>query len=127
MDPKSLQYTETHQWCLVEGSVVTVGLTDVMARKIGPIVFVELPDAGDDVLSDEPFGEVESFKRAHELYSPADGVIQEVNTRLCDDPAPITDDPYGAGWLVKVRVDLPDQLENLLTYEEYRRAVRGRR
>ena len=124
MDPKELRFTANHEWCLVEDDVVTVGLTDVLTRKLGDILFVELPDVGDDVLNDEPFGDIESFRTSHRAYSPADGVIAEANTRLVDDPTPLRDDPFGEGWLVKVRIDDPEQLEELLTYDEYRASTK---
>lgn len=126
MDPKKLQYTANHEWCLVEENIVTIGLTEVLTRKLGEIVFVELPAVGDDVLNDEPFADIESDKLVHKVYSPADGVIAEINGRLSDDPTPVREEPYGKGWLVKVRIDDPEQLEELLTYDEYRETMKRR-
>lgn len=121
MEPKDLQYTRTHEWCLVEGDVITIGVTEAVAKKLGPILFVELPDPGDDVLSDEFLGEIESFKTVVTLRSPVDGTVENVNSKLADAPDAVSDDPYNKGWIAKIKVGNPAQLEGLLSYEEYRR------
>ena len=120
MDPKELQYTRTHEWCYVEKDIVTIGVTDMVAAKLGPIVYVELPDPGDDVLNDEPLGEIESFKMVVQTHSPVDGVVAEVNSRLADNPDPVTQDPFGKGWLAKIRFEDRAPLDELLNYDEYK-------
>ena len=124
MDPKDLKFTESHQWCHIEGDLITLGITDRMAKQLGDVVYIELPDVGDDVLSDEPWGEIESLKSAIPLHAPADGMAAEVNSRLCDDPDLVLQDPYGDGWLVKIKVSAPPPIDELLTYDQYRATAR---
>ena len=119
MDPKDLRFTENHEWCLVEKDVATLGVTEYGAKWLGDVVYVELPDPGDDVLTDEPWAEIESLESVMPLYSPADGRILEVNAQLSDDPTPIVKDPYGAGWIAKVRAAAAISVDELLTYDQY--------
>ncbi|HRU05120.1 MAG TPA: glycine cleavage system protein GcvH [Candidatus Brocadiia bacterium] len=124
MDPKDLKYTRTNEWCHIDGDVVTIGVTEAAAKKLHPIVYVELPDNGDDVLSDEPFGEIESFKSVMPLHSPVDGAVIEVNTKLLDNPDPIVNDPFGKGWLVKIKAESTKQLEDLISYDEHKQLAK---
>ena len=99
--PKELQYTKSHEWLLVEDGVATVGLTDFAQDALGDIVFVNLPQSGDQVSAGEALGDVESVKAVSDVLSPVSGVVAEVNEELLDNPALVNEDPYGA-WLVKV-------------------------
>ena len=126
MDPKELQYTRTDEWVAVEGDLLTLGITDQLAKKLSPVVYVELPEKGDDVLNDEPFGQIESVKDSAEIHSPVDGVVEEVNTELVGSPALLEDDPYEKGWIAKIRLDIPEQLEDLLSYSEYKNLPKRR-
>lgn len=99
--PNELQYTRSHEWLLVEDGVATVGLTDFAQDALGDIVFVNLPQPGDEVNSGEAFGDVESVKAVSDVISPVSGVVLEVNEELVDNPALVNEDPYGA-WLIKV-------------------------
>lgn len=119
MDPKDLKFTQTHEWCFFEGDVLTLGLTVQAVKNAGEIVFVELPDPEDDILTDEPCGEIEAMGVDMPIHSPVDGRALEVNTRLIDDPGPLIKDPYGDGWLVKIAVSDPSPLDDLLTYDQY--------
>jgi glycine cleavage system H protein len=114
---RDLQYTPEHEWLLVEGDVATVGITSYAAEKLGDVVFVELPEEGSDVTAGRVVGEIESTKSVGELFAPVDGTVAEANSAVVDAPELVNSDPFGEGWLVKVRfTELPD---NLLSYDEY--------
>ena len=114
---RDLQYTPEHEWLLVEGDVATVGITSYAAEKLGDVVFVELPEEGSDVTAGRVVGEIESTKSVGELFAPVDGIVAEANAAVVDAPELVNSDPFGEGWLVKVRfTELPN---NLLSYDEY--------
>ena len=117
--PAQLQYTVEHEW-VAEGSPATVGITQTAAEALGELVYVELPAVGEDVTAGAVCGEVESTKSVSELFSPVTGTVVEVNQAAIDDPALVSSDPYGAGWLLKVDVTATGPL---LTAEEYRAQV----
>ena len=123
--PDDRRYTDQHEWALVQGAggeatVVRVGITDHAQDALGDIVFVQLPEVGADVAPGNPIGEVESTKSVSELFSPVTGTVVEVNQAAIDDPALVSSDPYGAGWLVRVDVSATGPL---LTADEYRAQV----
>nr|WP_211160306.1 glycine cleavage system protein GcvH [Microbacterium sp. MF43] len=101
----SLKYTEEHEWIALEGDVATVGITDYAADKLGDVVFVELPAVGSDVTAATVVGEIESTKSVGELYAPLTGEVVEINEAAVDDPSLVNSDPFGDGWLVKLRVE----------------------
>lgn len=105
--PDGLQYTKDHEWAKVEGGVATIGVTDHAQRELGDIVFVELPKVGLRVEAGQSFGTVEAVKTVAELYAPVTGTITEVNAALSGDAGVINQDPYGTGWIIKVKVDKP--------------------
>jgi glycine cleavage system H protein len=110
-DLTTLHYTTEHEWIAVDGDVATVGITDFAADKLGDVVFVELPEVGGEVTGGTVVGEIESTKSVGELYAPVDGEVVETNDTVVDDPSLVNSDPFGAGWLVKVRFTaLPDGL-----------------
>jgi glycine cleavage system H protein len=114
---QDLKYTAEHEWLLVEGDVATVGITAYAADKLGDVVFVELPEAGSDVAAGRVVGEIESTKSVGELFAPVDGTVTEVNDAVVDAPELVNSDPFGDGWLIKVRFSaLPD---GLLSHDEY--------
>ncbi|HYI24384.1 MAG TPA: glycine cleavage system protein GcvH [Thermomicrobiales bacterium] len=120
--PQDLKYTKTHEWVRIEGDVATIGLTDFAQEQLGDITYLELPDAGDNVSSGEPFGVVESVKAASDVYSPFDGEVVERNEGAVDGPEVINSSPYDGAWLIKVRVSDPAQVEALMdptTYDSY--------
>jgi glycine cleavage system H protein len=118
--PEDLQYTKSHEWVRIEGDTVTIGITDHAQDELGDVVFVELPEEGATFDAGESFGTVESVKAVSDLYAPVGGEVVEVNSTLEDAPENINEDPYGEGWIVKLRTtDEPD----LLSPEEYERVV----
>ena len=123
MDPASLRYAETHEWVALEGEVATVGITKFAVEQLTDLVYVELPAAGRKLQAKEPFGEVESVKAVSDLYSPVAGEVIEVNSSVKTDAMKIADDPYGAGWLIKLRVPAGTTLDHLLTLEQYDKQI----
>ncbi len=121
--PADLKYTREHEWIALRGGVGTIGITQYAQSELGDIVFVELPGAGTHVVAGEQFGTVESVKAVSELYAPASGEVIEINTKLPDSPETVNQDPYGAGWLVKIKVANPEEINGLMTAQEYRKHV----
>lgn len=118
--PQTYKYSEEHEWVKEDGNnVLTIGITDFAQNELGDIVFVELPAAGDEVKFGEPFGSVESVKTVSELYSPVDGKVIEVNKELDDSPEHVNSSPYEAGWMIKVEINDPEQLNKLWSAEKY--------
>ena len=121
-NPSDLLYTEDHEWALVEGDTVTVGITNHAQDSLGDVVFVELPELEQELGNGDALGVVESVKAVSDLYSPCDGVVIEVNERLNDEPELINNDPYGDGWIIKVKISDHDAVSHLMdseTYDQY--------
>ena len=118
--PDDLQYTNSHEWVRIEGDTATIGITDHAQDELGDVVFVELPEEGDTFDAGESFGTVESVKAVSDLYAPVGGEVVEVNSALEDAPENINEDPYGEGWIVKLRTT--DEAD-LLSPEEYEKVV----
>ncbi len=114
-----LLYTESDEWVRVDGDMATVGVTDYAQKKLKDIVGVELPEPGDHVSRGDPVAVVESIKAAADVYAPLTGEITEVNEELYDAPELINQDPYGKGWLFKIRIENKEELDNLLNHEAY--------
>ncbi|NIT35457.1 MAG: glycine cleavage system protein GcvH [candidate division Zixibacteria bacterium] len=123
MYPEELRYTETHEWVRVGDNVAVVGLTDHAQSELGDIVYLELPAAGTEVTAGGEFGVVESVKAASDLYAPLSGEVVGVNDAATGDPALVNRDCYGEGWLVKVELKDPSELENLKTAAEYKEFI----
>ncbi len=120
--PEDVKYSKEHEWVLVEGNVATVGITDYAQDQLGDIVFVELPAVGDKVSREDAFGVVESVKAVSDIYAPVTGKVLEVNDDLPDNPEILNEDPYGDGWIIKIEMSDPDEIDDLLSsteYEEY--------
>ncbi|MCT2086854.1 glycine cleavage system protein GcvH [Microbacterium enclense] len=119
-DLTALRYTSEHEWIAVEGDVATVGITDFAAEKLGDVVFVDLPAADSAVAAGDVCGEIESTKSVGELYAPLNGTVVAVNDAVVDDPSLVNADPFGDGWLVKIRLDgdLPGDLLDRAAYED---------
>jgi glycine cleavage system H protein len=118
--PDNLKYTKEHEWVRDNGDgTVTVGITDFAQGELGDIVFVELEPEGSEFDQDEVFGTVEAVKTVSELYSPVSGEITEINAALEDDPELVNNEPYGDGWMVKIKLSDPSELDALLSAEEY--------
>lgn len=111
-----LKYTAEHEWVAVDGDVATVGITAYAAEKLGDVVYVDLPKQGSNVASGKVVGEIESTKSVGELFAPVDGEVVESNQAVVDDPTLVNSDPFGAGWLIKVRFT---ELPELMTADEY--------
>ncbi|ACZ42403.1 glycine cleavage system H protein [Thermobaculum terrenum ATCC BAA-798] len=124
MIPEDLKYTREHEWLRMEDDLAVVGITDYAQRELGDVVFVDLPAVGSTVQQGEIFGSIDSVKTASDLYSPISGEVVEINSALADDPALVNTDPYGKGWMIKVRPRDESELDNLLTPQEYREYVR---
>ncbi len=117
--PEDLKYTREHEWLLMEEGTVTYGITDFAQSELGDIVFVELPEVGDAVTVNDTSGTIEAVKTVADIFSPVSGHVIEVNERLVDDPDLVNRDPYGEGWMIKVEVEDPPELVDLLSADEY--------
>ena len=123
--PKDLFYTNDHTWILQEGEEGTIGLTDFGQTELSEIVYIDLPDLGTEVVQGSPFGTIEAMKTVAELISPASGEVLEVNETLESDPRQVNIEPYGEGWMIKIGLHNPDEMDNLLTPREYFAFVTG--
>lgn len=119
-NPTDLQYTDDHEWVRVEGETATVGITAHAAETLSDLVFIDLPEVGDEVTAGESFGEIESVKAVSDLNAPVSGEIAEVNADLADNLGDITSDPYGKGWMVKIKVaGAPEGLMDAAAYDAH--------
>lgn len=121
--PEELLYSEEHEWVKKEGDRVRIGITDFAQSELGDIVFVELPEVGDEVIANEPFGSVESVKTVSELYAPVSGTIVEVNEELEDSPEYVNESPYENAWMIVVELSDPSELDELLSASEYQAMI----
>lgn len=119
MDLMDLKYTRTHEWVRIEGDVATVGITDFAVKQLTDLVYIDLPEVGRALDVHDTFGEVESVKAVSDLYAPIAGEVVEVNSQLAGNLAVLSDDPFGKGWMVKLRITDPSTLEGLLDRAEY--------
>lgn len=117
--PSGLKYTKDHEWLLVEGDVATIGITDFAQGELGDIVYVEIETVGDTVEKDAVFGTVEAVKTVSDLFMPVTGEVLEVNDKLVSDPELVNKDPYGDGWMVKIRIADAMQLDELMSADQY--------
>jgi glycine cleavage system H protein len=124
--PEDLKYLDTHEYVRFDGEIATIGISAFAVDQLGDIVFLELPEVGDALEIGESFGTIESVKAVEDLYPPVAGTVIERNEALIESPESIADDPYGEGWLLKLRVDNPDdELADVLSASEYRAHVEG--
>ncbi len=121
--PAELKYTKEHEWIRVEGDEAIVGITDYAQHELGEIVFVEVETIGESLTSGEVFGTVEAVKTVSELFLPVDGEILELNEILESAPEKVNDDPYGDGWMVRIKLSDASQLDSLLGAEEYKQLI----
>ncbi len=119
VSPSELKYTKEHEWVRVEGDTGTIGITDYAQDQLGDIVFVELPAVGAAINAAQKLGEIESVKAVSELFAPVSGEVTEANDGLADSPEAVNDDPYGDGWMVKMRLSDAGELDQLLSADEY--------
>ncbi len=121
--PEKLKYSKDHEWLSVEGDTATIGITEYAQGELGDVVFVELPGVGDHFDVAEAFGTIEAVKAVSDLYCPINCVITEINEDLEDEPEVINKDPYGKGWMIKIKIDDVDQLNDLLDANAYRELI----
>jgi glycine cleavage system H protein len=117
--PPTLQYTKDHEWIRVEGDVAYIGITDHAQRELGDIVYVDIDTLDKDIAQHDVFGTVEAVKTVSDLFSPISGTVLEVNSKLADAPETVNSDPYGEGWIIKMSVQNPSEIEELLSVEAY--------
>jgi glycine cleavage system H protein len=123
MDPKTLRYATTHEWASLAGDTCTVGISKFAVDQLTDIVYIELPEVGDHVFAGESFGEIESVKAVSDLYSPVNGEVTAINEQLLNEPGDITEDPFGKGWLVKIKIEPGTTLDHLLTLAQYEKQI----
>ena len=117
--PEDLHYSKDHEWVRVDGDVAIIGITDYAQNSLGDVVYVELPKAGDEFSANEPFGSVESVKAVSEVFTPIAGVVAQINESLADEPETVNSDPYGSGWMVRLKMSNSGEVDSLLTAAEY--------
>ncbi|HKF45498.1 MAG TPA: glycine cleavage system protein GcvH [Thermoanaerobaculia bacterium] len=119
MNPEDLHYAASHEWVRVDGEIGTIGISDHAQKELGEIVYLELPEVGHAYNADEEFGTVESVKAVSELFTPVSGEVVEINKAAVAEPGIVNDDPYGDGWLIKVKLSTDEELKKLMTAERY--------
>jgi glycine cleavage system H protein len=123
MNPNTLRYTKTHEWAHLDGDICTVGITRFAADQLTDVTYIELPHVGDHVFNGQECGEIETVKAVSPLYSPVDGEVIAVNERVVDDPNALTSDPFGEGWMIKVRIEKASAVDHLLNAEQYTKQI----
>ena len=123
--PEDLHYSKDHEWVRVDGNIAIVGITDYAQDSLGDVVYVELPKAGEKFAANESFGSVESVKAVSEVFSPVSGEIEEANDSLTDEPEKVNTDPYGNGWMIRVKMSASGEVDSLLTAAEYEDFTKG--
>ncbi|KWW18122.1 MULTISPECIES: glycine cleavage system protein GcvH [Peribacillus] len=123
--PKELRYTKEHEWVKTEDGTVRIGITAFAQSELGDIVFVELPEVGDELKANEPFGSVESVKTVSELYAPISGKVVEVNDELSDNPEYVNESPFEKAWMIVVEPTNSSDVEGLMSAEEYESLING--
>ncbi len=121
--PAELKYTKDHEWVRVEGNVAYIGITEFAQQELGDIVYVDINSLGKEVNHEEVFGTVEAVKTVSDLFMPVSGKVAELNKKLDTNPELVNSDPYGDGWMVKIEMSDPSQVDGLLSAEEYREQV----
>ena len=117
--PENLRYSKDHEWVSVEGDIATIGITDYAQSSLGDVVYVELPKPGDKFNAHEAFGSVESVKAVSEIFTPVAGEVVEANDSINETPEAVNSDPYGKGWMVKIRMENPGAADAMLSAAEY--------
>lgn len=123
--PEDLHYSKDHEWVRVDGDTAIVGITDYAQDSLGDVVYVELPKVGDQFAANESFGSVESVKAVSEVFSPVSGEIAAINESLTDEPEKVNGDPYGDGWMIRVKMSSRGEVDSLLTAAEYEDFTKG--
>ena len=123
--PEDLHYSKDHEWVRVEGNVAVVGITDYAQNSLGDVVYVEVPKPGEQFAANESFGSVESVKAVSEVFSPVSGTVVGSNEALADEPEKVNEDPYGDGWMIRIEMSHPGEVDSLLTAAEYEDFTKG--
>ena len=121
--PENLKYTKDHEWIRIEGTIGTVGITEYAQGELGDVVFVELPKIGAKVESGQSFGTVEAVKAVSDLYSPVTGEVTEINKEIQDSPELVNKESYERGWMIKIQIDNPSEVNSLLDAEAYKKLI----
>lgn len=121
--PKDLKYTKDHEWIRIEDSIGVVGITDYAQSELGDIVYVDVDPELSEVKQGEPFGTIEAVKTVADLYAPVSGKVVEIHSDINDSPEVINQDPYGQGWIIKIQISNPEELNNLLSAEQYEELI----
>ncbi len=121
--PEKIKYTKEHEWISVEGNIGTIGVTDYAQGELGDVVFVDIDPNLSEIKNGETFGTIEAVKTVSDLYAPCSGKVIELNKALADSPETVNSDPYGAGWMIKIEITSPGELDNLLDVEAYKQQV----
>ncbi len=119
MNPDDRRYTQEHEWVRIEGDLATIGITHHAQHQLGDVVYVDLPEVGATLNQHQPFGSIDSVKTASDLFSPISGEVVEVNSAVTDDPAVVNADPFGQGWMLRVRPSDPAEADALMTADQY--------
>lgn len=125
MNPTDLHYAQSHEWVRIEGDLGTVGITEHAQKELGEIVYLELPEVGHVYNADDEFGTVESVKAVSELFTPISGEVVEVNRSAVAEPGIVNDDPFGDGWLIKIKLSTDEEVGKLMTAEQYTEYVKA--
>jgi len=125
VNPEDLHYTKSHEWVRIAGEIGTIGITDHAQKELGEIVYLELPELGHVYDAEAQFGTVESVKAVSELYTPLSGEVVEVNKSAVAEPGIVNDDPYGDGWLIKLRLSSDEEVKRLMSAEDYGQYVQS--
>jgi glycine cleavage system H protein len=125
VNPEDRHYTQSHEWVKIDGEVGTIGITDHAQKELGEIVYLEMPEAGHVFNANEEFGTVESVKAVSELYTPISGEVVEVNRAAVAEPGIVNDDPFGDGWLLRIKLSTDEEVKSLMSAEEYGEYVRS--
>jgi glycine cleavage system H protein len=123
--PENLKYTKDHEWILLEGDTGTVGITEFAQNELGDIVFIEVETVGEELDKEEAFGTIEAVKTVSDMFMPVSGEVSEFNEMLADTPEKVNQDPYGDGWIVKIKLTDLGELDGLLSHEQYKELVEG--
>jgi glycine cleavage system H protein len=124
VNPEELHYTRSHEWVRIDGEVGTIGITDYAQKELGEIVYLELPEVGHMFNADEEFGTVESVKAVSELFTPLSGEVVEINKGAVGEPGIVNDDPFGDGWLIKLKLSTDEEVKKLMSAEQYEEYVK---
>ena len=127
MVPADAKYSASHEWCKRQGQSLIIGITAHGLAALGDIIYVDLPEKGDDVLREVPFGEIEGTRDTRDVSAPADGVIEEINPRIAQSPELLAKDPYDDGWLIRLKPDTEVNLDNLMSANDYEDLIKKRK